>query len=636
MSRSKFDDWTIERGRIDPAAFPLVEGMRADLAEFRRRLGADPENEMAALLLMALERERIVAVGYRGDQMVERLRRARLSDHLNSVLVHILQQVWKDEEMHARYLHGTLLRQPALGLRLRASLQSMSGVIGGWTTLTQQLDSWRSSPFARAAAEVAVIAGRVGGKIVAGAEEAMHALPLRDYAWFNLDAEWSAVLAYERILELVAETERRGRRLLILPSAFARELEQAVREEAEHARVFGLLHDALTERDTLRDGVDEQDLVSTLERVAEPFTPYTARSAPSVHLGLGGRVAVVEASAPGEKLERFDEALDRGGLRNAVDERAAELGKPVADLTVAVKVDFMLGYSKTDPSTVVDPVLVERLADALARAGTTRVTVVESRNLYDRFYGGRDVASVASYFGFVSDRYRVVDLSQEQEDHDFRRGQSHETVGRTWRDADLRVSFAKLKTHPVERFALSLWNLSTAVSQDGRFLFSDRIAEPCAAIMELLDAFPVHFGVIDAFERCADGIMGAIACPHPKDPLRFYAGRDLLSLDAVAARHMGVEEPRVGSIYDEALYWFGDPRDVIVVDGVDNPILLWREVGSGVRGKVLGPFAKVVYQRFSARGALFAPAMDPERFPPLWRAPVVTVAQALVRRIVGF
>jgi len=370
--------------------------------------------------------------------------------------------------------------------------------------------------------------------------------------------------------------------------------------------------------------------------VGEAFAPYGSRSAGSVRIGRGARVAVVEAAAPREKLERFDEALERGGLGDVLAERAAELGRSAAGLAVAVKVDFMLGYSRADLSTTVDPALVERLAEFLAAAGATEVAVVEARNLYDQYYGGRDVASVARYFGFASDRYRVVDLSEEQEDHDFRRGQSHETVGRTWRDADVRISFAKLKTHPVERFALSMWNLSNVVPQDGRFLFADRIAEPCAAIMELLDEFPVHFGAIDAFEHCADGIVGAIACASPKDPLRFYAGRDLLSLDAVAARHTGVPDPRVGSIYDEATYWFGDPRGSIVVDGVDAPVAPWRAVESGVRGQVLGPFAKVVYERFSARGALFAPAMDTERFPALRRAPLREAARTLVRRVVGF
>src|SRR5687768_11285579 len=113
---------------LDPESFgagpfPLVEGFRAELEEFHRRLGHDPEQELAALLLMSLEREQIVAVGYRDQEMVERLGRSRLSPGLRHSLLRIMQQVWKDEEMHARYLHGILLRQPALDTRLRATMQ---------------------------------------------------------------------------------------------------------------------------------------------------------------------------------------------------------------------------------------------------------------------------------------------------------------------------------------------------------------------------------------------------------------------------------------------------------------------------------------------------------------------------------
>src|SRR4051794_35864159 len=100
-----------------PLSGPLTEGMLRDLERLARDL-VDVEPQILALLLLGLERERVVAVGYRDDALAERLAATRLPPEVRDALAHALLRVWKDEEMHARYLHGLLLRQRALGTRL--------------------------------------------------------------------------------------------------------------------------------------------------------------------------------------------------------------------------------------------------------------------------------------------------------------------------------------------------------------------------------------------------------------------------------------------------------------------------------------------------------------------------------------
>ena len=93
------------------------------------------------------------------------------------------------------------------------------------------------------------------------------------------------------------------------------------------------------------------------------------------------------------------------------------------------------------------------------RSRCADVAVVEAPNIYDRFYASRSVGEVARYFGLESPSYRLVDLSTEQVPHAYRRGLAQGTVGRTWKEADFRISFGKMRSHPVELAYLSVGNV---------------------------------------------------------------------------------------------------------------------------------------------------------------------------------
>lgn len=612
-----------------PLTGPLTAGMLRDIERLDRTLG-EPEPQILALLLLGLERERIVAVGYHEDVLAARLAATRLPPEVRDALARALCRVWKDEEMHARYLHGLLLRQRALGTRLRASLQSASGTVGGWVTSVGQLSRWRDAPLAHAAAEAVKIAGALSGRVPPEARDGLGYQTLHSYARFNVDAELSAVAGYDRVLELLGRATAGGPAGLALPAGAPAELEQARREELEHVELFAELVAATAPgEDALAEGVDPAALARSLARwtSAGRRAAAPAGSAPAV-------VAVREGRTAADKRPLFREALREAGLSRVVEERARAAAKPVSELRVAVKADFMLGYSRSDPSTVVDPELVEELALALREAGVADVAVVEARNLYDHFFANRGVAEVAAYFGYASDAYRVVDLSLEQERHDFRRGMALESVGRTWRDADVRVSFAKLKTDPSEQFSLTLKNLCNVTEQRGEFLFRDRHADLHATLMELLYEFPASFGVVDGYMSAADGMMGMMACPRPPRPMRVYAGAELFAVDRVAARHIGVPDPRVSPTYREGSYWFDDWAREVAVDGVDAPVAGWRTARRGLYERALGALARPVYEYASGRGSLFLPRMDPKAFPPLDRRPATDLARAVVRRIV--
>jgi uncharacterized protein (DUF362 family) len=303
---------------------------------------------------------------------------------------------------------------------------------------------------------------------------------------------------------------------------------------------------------------------------------------------------------------------------------------------VAIKPTFMLGYHRKDRSILTDPELLADLADRLHALGCADVAVVEAPNIYDRFYARRGVGEVARYFGLESPSYRLVDLSAEQVPYTYRRGLAQGTVGRTWKEADFRISFGKMRSHPVELAYLSLGNVEWIGARCDEYLFPERQARRETAIMMLLDAFPPHFALLDAYDSAADGLVGVMGCPRPKAPRRLYAASDALALDVVAARHMGVLDPRESSILRAACHWFGDPHDRVEVVGVDEPLIDWRGPYHDDVSALLSILALPVYVWGSGRGALFVPEMDEEAFPPLRpEGRLLRLGRRALRRLLG-
>jgi uncharacterized protein (DUF362 family) len=293
------------------------------------------------------------------------------------------------------------------------------------------------------------------------------------------------------------------------------------------------------------------------------------------------------------------------------------MGKSTEELRVAIKASFMLGYHHKDRSVITDPELVVALADYLQQQGCREIAVVEARNPYDRFYARRSVHEVAAYFGFVSPAYRVVDLSEEQVPHAYERGLAQYTVGRTWREADLRINFGKMRSHASEQVYLTVGTLDGLGARVEDFLFVERQAHRDTSIMMVLSDFPPHFVLLDAYDSAADGLLGMMGCPNPQRPQRLYAATDALALDLVAARHMRLDDPRASNVLNTACHWFGDPTPHTLVVGVDEPLTTWRGPYHNEWTTLLSLLAYPIYEFASGRGALFVPEMDVDAFPPL-------------------
>jgi len=601
----KFFIWKVVMGSV-------YDSFESELDSWSRKYAGRPRQQMIRLFLLALEREEIVSVGYHEELMAARLNVMPISDDEREIIRHALLWTWKDEEMHAIYIRGVIFKLGSFPLRVRAFIRQMAGALGGWSTSVRQHVRWSDAPLSRALATLVTWTGLITGKVPRGVRQHLSYRSFREFCLFNVDAEKTAWLCWNRLIQLTSEQP-------LLQPALIDDFHRIMADEHRHGRIFEILAAALKEDDSLVPDETAQGLAQKIGAVGEFFLPRELRSRRVVEnaLGSGGRVWVVQGKAVEEKVSLFRRLLEDTGLAKQLAERAHVLGKDLSDVRVAIKPTFMLGYNRKDRSMITDPQLLHELARFLRACGCADVAVVEAGSLYDQFYGNRSVQDVARYFDIESPHFRVVDLSAEQVAHSYFRGMAQYTVGHTWKSADFRISFAKMRSHPVELAHLTVGNMESIGARCDQFLFTERQAQRETSVMMLLDEFPAHFSIIDAYEQAADGLVGVMACPRPTVPLRFYAGADALAVDMVAARHMGMNDPRESNTLRVACHWFGDPDENIEIEGPDEPLRNWRSPYYSELSTILSFLALPVYVLGSGRGALFVPEMDQEAFPLL-------------------
>ena len=257
-------------------------------------------------------------------------------------------------------------------------------------------------------------------------------------------------------------------------------------------------------------------------------------------------------------LERRFEASRAAALAAS----PAATPKTRAEFSVVIKPNFMFMHAKEDRSTYTDPKLVEELIDRIFAKGFTNISVVEAQSTYGNYYDNRDVVTVAEYVGYSqSKNYRIVDLTNEMVEHDYGGRLGKHFVGRTWRDADFRVSFAKNKTHMFSNYTLTLKNVYGTFPPQNKLKEYHTERDYDWPTIQALKDFPVDFGLIDAFIS-ADGQFGVIADPKPNLTQTIIAGENLLAVDWVGAKKMGLDpdDPSVGRFLPLVVQAFGKPE----------------------------------------------------------------------------
>jgi hypothetical protein len=107
----------------------LYDNFEMELAVLKRRYCDSTTEELVALCLLALEREELVAIGYREDVLSPRLSSLRVTDEVREIIHHALVWTWKDEEMHAIYIRGAILKVAEWPLRMNAFCRQLAGAV---------------------------------------------------------------------------------------------------------------------------------------------------------------------------------------------------------------------------------------------------------------------------------------------------------------------------------------------------------------------------------------------------------------------------------------------------------------------------------------------------------------------------
>jgi uncharacterized protein (DUF362 family) len=595
-----------------------------ELKGWQRKYAGRPRDELIGLCLMALEREELVTVGYRDDLMNRRLAEMPLSEPVRELIRQALIWAWRDEEMHTVYIRGALLKVGNPLLRWKTFGQQLAGLVGGWAGSVRQHVPWSSAPFSYAIATGVTWLGTLTGKVPDDVRQHLNYGPFRDFCIFNVDAEKTASLCYQRMIALAQETPELGREL-------EKDFVRVQNDEDRHARIFEIIAGALDEQNRLVPQESVEMLIAKITDVGEYFLPRALRqkSVSQNKIGSGGRVWAFQGEHAEEKLNVFRRLLEQSELAERLRRRTVEVEKSAAELRIVVKPTFMLGYHSKDCSIITDPDLLHELGKFLRERGYGNAVLVESANIYDRFFQSRGVRDVAAYFGMEACGMPIASASDDQVAYTYMRGMAQSTISQTWKEADFRISFGKMRSHPIEMAYLTIGNLEWMGGRCDEFLFVERQAHRETALMMLLDAFPPDFALLDAYDQAADGLIGIMGCTHPKSPKRVYASEDALALDLVAARHMGVRNPHRTNILRAACHWFADPSMRIEIIGTDESLRDWKGPYDTEFSTLLSAVAYPVYVFGSGRGSLFVPEMDESAFPPLEPA---SFTRALLRK----
>ncbi len=224
---------------------------------------------------------------------------------------------------------------------------------------------------------------------------------------------------------------------------------------------------------------------------------------------------VVRTTQKDNDSDRFallEQVIEEAGFWDILEKQFIKSGKTKKDFLITVKPNLMMFYSKKDdnpPSVITDPVLVEHLINRIAEKGFSNIALVESQNTFGNWFENRDVKNVAKQAGYNPDstNYRIVDLTMDVVAHVYKGSLGTYLVGKTWRDADFRISFAKNKTHFSCYYTLTIKNIYGTTPEQNKFREYHADREIDEVTIEMLKEFPVHFGIIDGIWS-ADGLLG--------------------------------------------------------------------------------------------------------------------------------
>jgi uncharacterized protein (DUF362 family) len=259
---------------------------------------------------------------------------------------------------------------------------------------------------------------------------------------------------------------------------------------------------------------------------------------------LSSTRAVIVENPGQEAAELLAAALDGAGFWDALGAAREASGLPAEQFHVLIRPDLH-AFDRGSPAAA-DPALVEALIDWLHERGFPHVDICASADSAYFWAENRDVAVLADLLGYRyvtpgGHDYDVLDLSEDLVPGGFAAGGvlRESKIGRVWRDAGFRISFARNKTDEREGYALGLAGLLGVLPlADKDYHYGHRLPAG-EVVVELLRRMPVDFAIIDASVsahgsgggRAPKAIATGCIIASPSPLLADFAGALKMGLD---------------------------------------------------------------------------------------------------------
>ena len=246
-----------------------------------------------------------------------------------------------------------------------------------------------------------------------------------------------------------------------------------------------------------------------------------------------------------DKFAALHSAIEQSGFVANLNDRWSASGKSKAEFLVAIKPNIMTAsIPEEDLPVYTDPKLVEALIAVIRAQGFEQIAVVEAENVYNFSYRDRRVARVAEMCGYTGQGYRIASMTEEKTRLYYGGFLGEHVVGRTWLEADYRISFAKNKTHWQCYYTACLKNVYGCLPEWDKMHFyhgrrRGRNIEFSDATIEIVDRLPVHFGFLDAWVS-GDGLTGHVRDADPNRTRMIFASKNIFALDWVAGEKMNL------------------------------------------------------------------------------------------------
>lgn len=296
-----------------------------------------------------------------------------------------------------------------------------------------------------------------------------------------------------------------------------------------------------------------------------------------------------------DRVALFERTLAEGRFFESLEIALTVSGKGKENFFIVIKPNISMMLRRADIGTYTDPVFVIHLLRLLLARGYTRLAVVESGNLYGNWFENRSVVQVAARAGYFPEsracpdgglkvrdihvqgggadhKVPLVDLGRETVLHDF--GGESAPIGKTWAEADYRVTVSGLKTHFYSYYTAAIKNVYGCLPEQDkvRAYHCRRKVGPWTA--RLIADFPVHYAVVAA-HSAADGWMGVKMKAIFAKPHTFLAGPDIQAVDDACARLIGI--PPEKNVMYRCLARHSSPKPYRL-KGNARPFKKWRNV----------------------------------------------------------